>query len=33
MWTDKGEFVLGTMHLGNLGRDDCRSDVFIGVLN
>lgn len=32
-WTDMGEFVLGTMHLANLGRDDCRSDVFIGVLN
>lgn len=32
-WTDMGEYVLGTMHLANLGRDDCRSDVFIGVLN
>jgi hypothetical protein len=32
-WTDKGEFVLGTMHIVNLGRDDCRSDVFIGRLN
>jgi hypothetical protein len=32
-WTDMGEYVLGTMHLSNLGRDDCRSDVFMGVLN
>ncbi len=32
-WTDMGEFVLGTMHLANLGQDDCRSDVFIGALN
>jgi hypothetical protein len=32
-WTDKGDFILGTMHLVNLGRDDCRSDVFIGALN
>lgn len=32
-WTDMGEYVLGTMHLANLGRDDCRSDVFIGALN
>jgi hypothetical protein len=32
-WTDVGEFVLGTMHLANLGRDNCRSDVFIGELN
>jgi len=32
-WTDMGEYVLGTMHLANLGRDDCRSDVFVGVLN
>jgi hypothetical protein len=32
-WTDIGEYVLGTMHLANLGRDDCRSDVFIGALN
>ncbi len=32
-WTDTGEYVLGTMHLANLGRDDCRSDVFIGALN
>jgi hypothetical protein len=32
-WTDIGEYVLGTMHLANFGRDDCRSDVFIGTLN
>ncbi len=32
-WTDMGEYVLGTMHLANLGRDDCRSDVFVGTLN
>lgn len=32
-WTDKGEFVIGTLHLANMGRDDCRSDVFIGTLN
>jgi hypothetical protein len=32
-WTDMGDYVLGTMHLANLGRDDCRSDVFIGALN
>ena len=32
-WTDIGEYVLGTMHLANLGQDNCRSDVFIGVLN
>jgi len=32
-WTDMGDYVLGTMHLANLGRDNCRSDVFIGVLN
>ena len=32
-WTDTGEYVLGTMHLANLGHDDCRSDVFIGALN
>lgn len=32
-WTDMGEYELGTMHLANMGRDDCRSDVFIGVLN
>jgi len=32
-WTDMGEYVLGTLHLANLGRDDCRSDVFIGALN
>lgn len=32
-WTDIGEYVLGTMRLENLGRDDCRSDVFIGTLN
>jgi len=32
-WSDIGEYVLGTMHLENLGRDDCRSDVFIGMLN
>jgi hypothetical protein len=32
-WTDMGEYVLGTMHLAGLGRDDCRSDVFIGALN
>jgi hypothetical protein len=31
-WSDIGEYVLGTMHLANLGRDDCRSDVFIGEL-
>ena len=31
-WTDIGEYVLGTMHLANLGRDDCRSDVFVGEL-
>ncbi|HLV85894.1 MAG TPA: hypothetical protein VKV39_02885 [Candidatus Sulfotelmatobacter sp.] len=33
IWTDIGEYVLGSMHLANLGRDDCRSDVFIGALN
>jgi hypothetical protein len=32
-WADIGEYTLGTMHLANLGRDDCRSDVFIGTLN
>ncbi len=32
-WTDRGEYVLGTMHIANLGHDDCRSDVFIGELN
>jgi hypothetical protein len=32
-WADMGEYVLGTMHLANAGRDDCRSDVFIGALN
>lgn len=32
-WIDTGEYILGTMHLANLGRDDCRSDVFIGALN
>jgi hypothetical protein len=32
-WTDIGEYVLGTMHLANMGADNCRSDVFIGVLN
>src|SRR5271157_476243 len=32
-WTDIGEYVLGTMHLANMGRDTCRSDVFIGELN
>jgi hypothetical protein len=32
-WTDMGEYILGTMHLANMGRDDCRSDVFIGALN
>jgi hypothetical protein len=32
-WTDMGEYVLGTLHLANMGRDDCRSDVFIGALN
>ena len=32
-WTDMGEYVLGTMHLANIGQDDCRSDVFIGTLN
>ena len=32
-WTDIGEYTLGTLHLANLGRDDCRSDVFIGALN
>jgi hypothetical protein len=32
-WLDIGEYVLGTMRLANIGRDDCRSDVFIGVLN
>lgn len=32
-WTDLGEYTLGTMHLANLGSDNCRSDVFIGVLN
>ena len=32
-WIDVGEYVLGTMHLANIGRDDCRSDVFVGVLN
>jgi hypothetical protein len=31
-WTDQGEYVLGTMHLANMGKDDCRSDVFVGVL-
>lgn len=31
-WTDIGEYVLGTMHLENIGHDDCRSDVFIGAL-
>jgi len=31
-WTDRGEYILGTMHLANMGRDDCRSDVFIGEL-
>jgi hypothetical protein len=31
-WTDIGEFALGTLHLANLGRDNCRSDVFIGEL-
>jgi hypothetical protein len=28
-----GEYVLGSMHLANMGKDDCRSDVFIGTLN
>jgi len=32
-WTDRGEYELGSMHLANMGRDDCRSDVFIGALN
>ncbi|HUA14011.1 MAG TPA: hypothetical protein VMG31_01840 [Verrucomicrobiae bacterium] len=32
-WTDIGDYVLGTMHLANAGRDNCRSDVFIGALN
>lgn len=32
-WTDMGEYVLGSMHLANMGKDDCRSDVFIGTLN
>ncbi len=32
-WTDMGEYMLGTMQLANIGRDDCRSDVFIGALN
>lgn len=32
-WTDMGEYVLGSMHLANMGKDDCRSDVFIGALN
>lgn len=32
-WTDMGEYTLGSMHLANMGKDDCRSDVFIGTLN
>jgi len=32
-WMDVDEYLLGTIHLANMGRDDCRSDVFIGALN
>jgi len=31
-WKDIGEYTLGTMHIANTGRDDCRSDVFVGAL-